>query len=80
MAISRYCVNKNEQSNGDHEVHLVEHSDLGIPICPHAPKEANQADLGWHTDCQCAVEAAKQMHKQWKVDGCSHCCKSGHKS
>ncbi len=81
MQIDRYCVNKNAQANGDHEIHITErHYPSIIPPCPFLPKEANQVDLGLHGDYDCAVGVAKSLHKQWKVDGCSHCCKSGHKS
>jgi hypothetical protein len=38
-----YIINKNAQSNGDHEVH-----EKGAN-CQHMPNIENQIDLGWHS-------------------------------
>lgn len=63
-----YHVNRNAQSNGDHEVH-----ENG---CGHQPNAENRLTLGYHPDCRGAVEAAKKTYPQ--SDGCYHCCKPCH--
>lgn len=67
----RYCVNKNAQSNGDHEVHNVE-------TCNNLPLSQNQLDLGYHTDCKGAVREAKKTYST--ANGCAFCspaCNTG---
>ena len=59
-----YIVNKNAQSNGDHEVHKEG--------CTTMPDLDNQVPLGEHASCQSAVEKAKTIYPQ--ADGCAHCC------
>lgn len=66
MAI--YCVNRQEQANGDHEVHKQ-----GCHVWP-APQ--NALDLGEHPDCHSAVRAAKKHYSQ--VNGCVHCARPCH--
>lgn len=67
-----YCVNTNEQSNGDHEVH-----DLASPIgC--LPAVVNRRDLGYHSSCSGAVAVARRIYTQ--VDGCAHCASACHRS
>lgn len=66
-----YCVNRNAQSNtGDHEVHDVasQHNCL--------PDPANRLDLGWHSSCVGAVEAAKQYYSD--SNGCKFCANECH--
>ena len=66
----RYCVNKNAQSNGDHEVHDV------TVNCGNLPNQVNRIDLGYFSSCHGAVlEARKHFYK---VDGCYYCCKPCH--
>ena len=62
-----YCVNKNAQSNGDHEVH-----DLTIGACNRLPDYGNRLDLGYHPNCQSAVRQSKITY--WKSNGCWYCC------
>ncbi|MCR4378722.1 MAG: hypothetical protein NUV50_11600 [Rhodospirillales bacterium] len=59
-----YIVNKNAQSNGDHEVHKEG--------CQHMPDLDNQMPLGAHESCRTAVEKAKGRYPT--ADGCAHCC------
>jgi hypothetical protein len=66
-----YCVNKNAQSNGDHEVH-----DSWANSC--LPATWNQQDLGYHSSCSEAVTAARSYYSQ--VDGCAYCVPTCHKS
>ena len=47
-----YCVNKNVQQNGDHEVHKIG--------CRWYPQLENRLSLGEHTNCSSAVIEAKK--------------------
>lgn len=62
-----YCVNKNEQANGDHEVHQTTPS-----VCHHLPEPSNRLALGEHATCHGAVREAKKTYA--KADGCYYCC------
>lgn len=66
----RYCMNKNSQSNGDHEVHTEN--------CDKLPKPENQLDLGNFDNCQDAVREAKKYDSE--ADGCFYCCRPCHTS
>ena len=68
-----YCVNKNAQSNGDHEVH-----DLTPGACNRLPLAGNQLALGYHQSCASAVQQAKMSY--WQSNGCWHCCPACHTS
>lgn len=66
----RYCVNKNAQNNGDHEVHKEG--------CQWWPAPNHVLDLGIHTSCTTAVAKAKQTYPQ--SNGCAYCspaCNTG---
>lgn len=63
-----YIVNK-EEREGDHEVHET--------TCSHLPSKENQIDLGWHSNCKPAVEAAKTLYSN--ADGCKHCSEPCHR-
>lgn len=63
-----YSVNKNTQSNGDHEVHKTG--------CSWFPAEANRISLGNHATCHSAVTAAKKYYSQ--VNGCYYCSPACH--
>ncbi len=64
-----YCVNKNAQPTGEHEVH-----DTGK--CSYLPDRVNQRDLGYSADCKSAIQKAKQIYDN--VDGCKHCVPECH--
>lgn len=66
-AVPNYCVNKQAQANGDHEVH-----DLSFGACNRLPLSLNQLALGYHANCQSAVRAAKLYYAQ--SNGCYYCC------
>lgn len=70
-----YCVNRNAQpSSGDHEVHdLAIGRDKGC-----LPAALNQVDLGYHSNCQSAVTAAKRTYPS--SDGCKRCVPACHTS
>ena len=64
-----YIVNKNAQSNGDHEVHVTPRSSCPSPDYP-LPQ--NRVDLGLHATCHEAVQEAKRQGYTL-ADGCFHC-------
>lgn len=66
----KYYVNKNPQSNGDHEVH--EES------CRYLPLLQNRLYLGQYSSCKDAVSEAKRTYP--KADGCKTCSPSCHTS
>ncbi len=65
-----YCVNKDAQPNGDHEVHDV------TARQPCLPAATNRQDLGYHSSCSGAVQAARRYFIQ--VDGCAICAPDCH--
>jgi hypothetical protein len=68
--MDNYYVNKNEQPNGDHEVHAVS--------CIFLPIAENRLYLGFFDNCAEAVKEAKKTYP--KADGCFYCCRECHKS
>jgi len=68
--MAKYYVNKNQQSNGDHEVHK-----LG---CSYMPNPENRVSLGDHTGCHSAVRKAKETYT--KSNGCYYCSNECHTS
>lgn len=68
-----YYVNKNAQSNGDHEVHRTD--EVG---CRNPAASYNREDLGWHMTCHGAVAEAQRRHPIWRVNGCYYCCYACH--
>jgi len=65
-----YYVNKNEQTNSDHEVHTVN--------CSRLPTAENCLYLCSFDNCADAVKEAKKMYP--KADGCFYCYRECHKS
>ena len=68
--MANYYVNKNAQSNGDHEVHT--------DGCTHMPLAHNRVYLGVFTSCAPAVREAKKYYTQ--SNGCYYCanaCNTG---
>jgi len=61
--MASYYVNKNAQSNGDHEVHKEG--------CSHMPDVMNRQYLGEFTNCRDAVREAKKYYAQ--SNGCYYC-------
>lgn len=68
--MGKYYVNKNAQTNGDHEVH--------VSSCSYLPLQSNLQYLGDFTTCTLAVLEAKKYYKQ--SNGCYFCCKNCHTS
>lgn len=63
-----YSINKNSQSNGDHEIHKSG--------CPYEPIVQNRIELGYQVDDYAALKAGKQIYSQ--ADGCIYCCRAIH--
>jgi len=68
--MKKYYVNKNSQSNGDHEVH--------DESCIYIPLVDNRKYLGIFSSCKDAVTEAKKTYR--KSNGCATCSKSCHTS
>lgn len=68
--MATYYVNKNAQSNGDHEVHKSN--------CSWLPDESNRMYLGTFDKCSDAVKKAKETYKN--SDGCAYCSPECHTS
>ncbi|TOH47065.1 hypothetical protein CGI81_12935 [Vibrio parahaemolyticus] len=69
-SMARYYVNKNQQANGDHEVHKQG--------CSYMPLEHNRTYLGEFASCGPAVTAAKKTYS--KANGCYYCSEACHTS
>lgn len=65
-----YYVNKNQQSNGDHEVHKTG--------CSYMPNQDNRLYLGDYSSCGPAVQKAKEYYP--KSNGCYYCANACHTS
>lgn len=65
-----YIVDRNAQSNGDHEVHLRG----SVWSC--LPAEADQRELGSHDGCASALRIARLFYGQ--ANGCARCAVSCH--
>ena len=63
-----YYVNKNQQANGDHEVHLS--------ACAWLPEPENRIYLGSFETCRPAVSEATKHFTQ--VNGCYYCANACH--
>ena len=66
--MTRYYVNKNAQSGGEHEVHTSD--------CSRLPNPENRINLGRFYTCQAAVREAGKHYAS--VDGCYYCSRSCH--
>lgn len=69
-----FVINKNPQTNGDHEVH---NKTIG---CSYMPSSGNQIELGQHASCREAVADAKRRWAGERINGCYYCCNSCHTS
>lgn len=65
-----FCVNKNPQPTGEHEVHDLSKN------CAYLPDPSNRQALGSHATCHGAVAAARGFYN--KVDGCYYCANECH--
>jgi len=68
--MASYYVNKNAQSNGDHEVHK--------DGCTFMPEAENRLYLGNYFACAVAVSKAKETYP--KSNGCYYCANECHTS
>jgi hypothetical protein len=69
-----FIINKNAQSNGDHEVHNI------TTGCRYMPAVSSQIDLGHHASCHAAVAEAKRRWPQSRINGCYYCASACHSS
>lgn len=69
--MATYCVNREKQANGDHEVHDV----ASTKGC--LPQTSNRVDLGWHATCSQAVAEAKRRG-YYSANGCFYCANPCH--
>ena len=69
-----FIVNKNAQSNGDHEVHNATNP------CSYMPQPENQISAGRHPTCAGAVQEVKQANPTARVNGCAYCAPACHTS
>ena len=72
--MARFIINKNQQPNGDHEVH---NKTIG---CSYMPEIANQIDLGIHGSCYSAVRKAQTDWPGKRINGCFYCANTCHTS
>lgn len=68
--MAAYYMNKNAQTNGDHEVHREG--------CSWMPAPENRRYLGDFASCYGAVLEAKEYDS--RADGCKHCSLECHNS
>lgn len=67
----RFCVNRNAQPTGEHEVHNLDAK------CIRFPDPINQHYLGVFTHCSGALAEARKTYRN--VDGCYYCVPECHK-
>jgi hypothetical protein len=70
--MAQFIINKNAQSNGDHEVHDT------TAGCAYLPRPENQIELGLHSSCHGAVALARQKWPNHRINGCYYCCHACH--
>ena len=66
----RFCVNRQAQPSGEHEVHDLATTTPCLPVLD------NRVDLGHHASCRTAVSAARELFSN--VNGCFHCANDCH--
>lgn len=67
-----FIINRNQQDNGDHEVHNT------TAGCNFMPLPGNQIELGTFSSCHGAVASAKQRWPGEQINGCMYCCNPCH--
>jgi len=72
--VDQYIINKNSQSNGDHEVHNKTKG------CSYLPALENQIVIGNFSNCQQAVTQAKSSWPNNRINGCYWCSTACHTS
>lgn len=72
--MNNYYLNRNQQDNGDYEVHVMN--------CKKGADPENQLPLGIHPHCMSAVARAKILYPQIAdfINGCYWCSLSCHTS
>jgi hypothetical protein len=67
--MAQYCVNTNDQTNGDHEVH-------NLATCEYLPEPKHRKALGEFSSCEGAVREAKKTYST--ANGCYYCSNKCH--
>lgn len=68
--MAKYYINKNQQFNGDHEVHRED--------CLYIHNPDNYFYLGDFLSSHSAVARAKILFPKWYINGCAFCCPESH--
>lgn len=68
--MNRYSINRNEQPNGDHEIHKAD--------CSRIQWSDKMSDLGYCANDQEALRKGREIYGD-KADGCYYCCLSIHR-
>lgn len=66
--MATYSINKNSQTNGDHEIHKTG--------CAFEPSSMNRVKLGYHPNDFSALQAGRKIYPT--ADECQYCCPSIH--
>lgn len=66
-----YYYNDNLDEHGNHEVHTEDCSEL--------KKVHSRSYIGYKTNCQDAIQLAKEKTGKTNFDGCYYCCNPCHK-
>ncbi len=64
--MSKYYLNNNAQTTGEHEVHEED--------CAWLKLIESKTDLGYCYDCHEALRKARILKPFWDIDGCKYCC------
>ena len=72
--MATYCMNRQAQPNGDHEVHNLNVGSRCLPATH------NRIPLGQHPTCQSAVAAARNLYPAARINGCYYCANACHTS
>lgn len=70
--MARFVLNRNQQPNGDNEVHNA------TTGCIWMPEPQSQINLGEYSTCHGAVVYAKSMYGNARINGCAYCCPACH--
>ncbi len=72
--MKHYYLNRNQQTNGDYEVHEIS--------CNFLPSVENRIYLGYFATCHEAVNEAKRLYPSNKnnINGCYYCSNTCHTS
>ena len=70
---TKYIINKNAQTTGEHEVHAEAYCTEG-----NLPYPENRIFLGNYTNCSAPIRDARLKWPHLTIDGCAHCFPACH--